>query len=142
LRLTVFLGFGKSSQYPDIYFSGFYLPEIFKRLVQEPRSSFPSPAEFTAPGGKFSVSGEVGAETEVSAPTLLLARATWILEEIQPFGRARDCSGNPASPPHGGLRNWSGKPGFLRRETPQKMRPDSSSEKFLIRHPPSLIFNC
>jgi hypothetical protein len=37
-------------------------------------------------------------------------------------------------------RNCSGKPGFLRREAPQKMRPNSSSEKFLIPHFSFLIF--
>jgi hypothetical protein len=33
---------------------------------------------------------------------------------VLPLGCARDCSGNPAGPPSGGPRNWSGKPGFLR----------------------------
>jgi hypothetical protein len=36
-------------------------------LVQEPHGSLSSPAEFAAYGGKFSFSGEVGAETDVSA---------------------------------------------------------------------------
>jgi hypothetical protein len=37
------------------------------RLVQEPRGSLPSPAEFAARGGKFSIFfGEAGSETEVA----------------------------------------------------------------------------
>jgi hypothetical protein len=49
----------------------------------------------------------------------------------QPFGRARDCSGNPAGLANASPRNWSGKPGFFAE---QKKAP------FPILHIVVLVF--
>jgi hypothetical protein len=60
LRPTGFLGFGKN--YKNKNFSYWVQKQLelwgkalYIRLVQEPRGSLPSPAEFAAHGGKFSV---------------------------------------------------------------------------------------
>jgi hypothetical protein len=58
----------------------------------------------------------------------------------QPFGRARDCSGNPAGLAKASPRNWSGKPGFFAQQKKAPLsvllslpfRPHSSCVLFFI----------
>jgi hypothetical protein len=74
-------------------------------LVQEPHGSLSSPTEFAAHGGKFSFSGAVGAETEVSRTTLLPAHAQGIAAEIL-FCRkaAKKIGAESPTPPQAGVR--------------------------------------